>query len=101
MNSCDILIKNGRVIDPANNVDGYFDVAISGGRIAAVAADIKADATEVFDADGLIVTPGLVDLHVHVYDKVIPLAIDPDHYCLGRGTTTVVDAGSAVAVVSC
>ena len=97
MNSCDVLIKNGRVIDPANNVDGHFDVAISGGRIAAVAADIKDDAAEVFDADGLIVTPGLVDLHVHVYDKVIPLAIDPDHYCLGRGTTTVVDAGSAGA----
>ena len=97
MNSCDVLIKNGRVIDPANNVDGRCDVAISSGRIAEVAAGIEGDAVEVFDADGLIVTPGLVDLHAHVYDKVIPLGIDPDHYCLGRGTTTVVDAGSAGA----
>ncbi len=97
MNSYDVLIKNGRVIDPANNLDGRFDVAISGGCIAEVAAGIEGDAAEVFDANGLIVTPGLVDLHAHVYDKVIPLGIDPDHYCLGRGTTTVVDAGSAGA----
>lgn len=95
MNTYDVLIRNGRVIDPANGIDDNLDVAIKGGRIAAVGDGLEGDATEVFDAAGKIVTPGLVDIHIHGYDKVVPLAVDVDHYCLGRGVTTAVDAGSA------
>ncbi|MEZ5396017.1 MAG: hypothetical protein R2724_24830 [Bryobacterales bacterium] len=64
----DMVLKGGRVIDPANDVDGMFDVAVAGGKIAKVAKDIPAaDAKKSVDASGLIVTPGLIDLHAHVY----------------------------------
>ena len=53
------------------------------------------DAAQVYDAAGQVVMPGLVDLHVHAYHLVTPLGMDVDHYCLGRGVTTAVDAGSA------
>jgi len=93
---CDWLVRGGRVVDPANGLDGVRDVALRDGRIAAVAESIDpAGAREVFDARGLVVTPGLIDLHVHGYEHVTPLGIDIDRYCLGRGTTTAVDAGSA------
>ena len=62
----DLLIRGGHVIDPANHRNAPFDVAISGGRIAAVAESIDpAQARAVIDATGQIVTPGLVDLHTH------------------------------------
>ena len=58
----DLLIRNGRVIDPAQNVDGHLDVAISDGRIASIAAGIDAaQARRVVDVDGSLVTPGLID----------------------------------------
>ncbi len=99
----DLLLKGGRVIDPANNVDGVRDVAVKDGRIAAVEAGIPASrARKTIDVSGLYVTPGLVDIHVHVFlhsevgtfyeddDSVIA-----DHICPRTGVTTVVDAGSA------
>jgi len=96
MNSYDFLITGGRVIDPANRRDDNLDVAIKGGCIAAVAAGLNPqDAAEVYDAAGQLVVPGLVDLHMHGYERVTPIGIDVDHYCLGRGVTTAVDAGSA------
>src|SRR5262245_6950681 len=64
----DLLIKGGHVIDGKNRISAVRDVAIAGGKVAAVAANIDpADALKVVDASGLYVTPGLVDLHVHVY----------------------------------
>ncbi len=63
-----ILIKNGRVIDPANNIDDKLDVLIDNGTIAAVSANIDADADRTIDATGKLVTPGLVDIHVHLRD---------------------------------
>src|SRR5438093_12040867 len=64
----DLLLKGGHVIDPANNVNAVMDVAIAAGKIARVAAGIPAaEARQVVDANGLFVTPGLVDLHVHAY----------------------------------
>ena len=76
--------------------DAVADVAVRDGVIVAVGPDLPRDqAAEVFDATGLLVTPGLVDTHVHVYDSLVPLGIDADRHCLGRGSTTVVDAGSA------
>ncbi len=96
MAAYDYVIKGGRVIDPANGVDKNADVAIQGGRIAAIADDIDpGQARQIYDARGQVVVPGLVDLHVHVYDKVTPLGVDVDEQCLRRGVTTVVDAGSA------
>src|SRR5690349_3546914 len=63
-----LLLQGGRVIDPRNNIDGAMDVAIAEGKIARVAARIPAaEAQKVIDVRGLIVTPGLVDVHVHVY----------------------------------
>ena len=92
----DWLVCGGRVIDPANGLDSVLDVAISGGKIAAVEANLDVGlADKVYDAGGKLVTPGLVDLHTHTYDLVTPLGIDVDHYCLGRGVTTAVDTGSA------
>ena len=61
-----ILIKNGRVIDPANSQDGPADVLVEKGRVAKVAEDITAAAEKVIDAAGKIVMPGIVDMHVHL-----------------------------------
>jgi dihydroorotase len=96
MKQFDWLIHGGRVVDPANGIDAGLDVALAGGKIAAVEAGLDpGTAQQTFDARGKIVTPGLVDLHTHTYDLVTPLGIDADHYCLGRGVTTAVDTGSA------
>jgi dihydroorotase len=82
------------VIDPANNIDGQFDVATSGGHIALVDKDISpALARTVADVSGLVVTPGLVDLHAHFYGY--DGAILPDAHCLPEGTTTAVDVGGS------
>jgi dihydroorotase len=94
----DLVIQGGTVLDPASNLHGRRDVAISGGRIAAVAPSIPtADAADVLDAHGLLVLPGLVDLHVHVFWGVADLSVPPGPWDLERGATTVVDAGSAGA----
>src|SRR4030095_1015735 len=64
----DLLIKNGHVIDPKNNINEQRDVAVAAGKIAEVARNIDpAQATVVVDANGLYVTPALIDIHVHVY----------------------------------
>jgi dihydroorotase len=90
----DLLIKGGHVIDPANQVDGISDVAISGNKIARVARDIDpSQAKKSIDAAGLYVTPGLIDLHAHVYGY--GGALFPDDTSLIAGTTTVVDAGGS------
>ena len=96
MSRYDWIIRNGRVLDPANDVDGAFDVGIAGGRVAAVEERIDPSlGSKVFDASGKLVTPGLIDLHAHTYNHVTPLGINADYYCLGRGVTTAVDTGSA------
>lgn len=98
MTAYDVLIAGGDVVEPAVGVRGRADVAIAGGRIAAVADGLSSsDADTVIDARDQLVVPGLVDLHVHVYPGVADLSVEPDPTCLGRGATTVVDAGSAGA----
>ena len=95
----DLLIKGGQVVDPSQDLSAARDIAILGHTIAKVAPDIpEADAQHVLDASGSIVTPGLIDVHVHVYDGVAPLGIPPDPNCVAKGVTTVLDAGSAGAI---
>ena len=92
----DVLIKGGRVIDPAQNLDGALDVAINGDRIAAVSRDISTqEGKQVIDAKGKIVTPGLIDIHVHCFDSVMKIALEPDVAGVKHAVTTVVDGGSA------
>ena len=94
----DLLIKGGEVIDPGGGHSGRLDVAISGNRIAAVDHNIPADsAVRVVDAAGQIVTPGLVDLHTHVYHNVTFWGIEADPVAARSGVTTWLDVGSAGA----
>jgi len=94
----DLLIKGGTLIDPAQNIHANKDVAFSSGVVAAVDDNLSnADALEVLDASGCLVTPGMIDLHVHVFYGVSHYGIEPDPTCLAKGATTVVDAGSAGA----
>ena len=93
-----LLIKNGTVVDPAQGIHARKDVAFANGRVSAISDEILAsEAREVLDAAGCFVTPGLIDLHVHVFYGVSHFGIEPDPTCLARGATTVVDAGSAGA----
>ena len=100
----DILIKNGHVIDSKNNIDDLRDVAITGGKIAKVASKIsEKSAKKVIDAKGLYVTPGIVDIHAHVFFGTKPnsylsdglQALPPDGFTFRAGVTTVVDVGGA------
>jgi dihydroorotase len=93
----DLVIQNGRLIDPGTGVDGYYDVAFRDGKVAAVAAKIDPGDARTVDARDKLVTPGLVDAHVHVYEGVSHYGIPPDPTCLAQGATTVLDAGSAGA----
>jgi dihydroorotase len=94
----DLLLKGGHVIDPAAGRDGTADVAFKNGKVAAVAENIsEADAKETRQAAGLYVTPGLIDLHAHVYWGGTFLGVDADKVAKGSGMTTAVDAGSAGA----
>ncbi|MCY4018973.1 MAG: amidohydrolase/deacetylase family metallohydrolase [Chloroflexi bacterium] len=100
MTQYDLLLKHGRLIDPTNGIDAARDIAISEGRIAQVAQDIpSAQAAQSIDVAGLIVTPGLIDMHVHVYHTREPetLSVIADHHCFRSGVTTVVDTGTAGA----
>lgn len=94
--TAELILRGGRVIDPAQGLDGVMDVAFAGGKVAAVGEHIEAGAaTEVRDVSGLIVSPGFIDLHTHVYWGGTSLGVDTE--VLGRtsGVTTHVDAGSA------
>jgi len=94
----DLVVKGGRVIDPSQQLSGELDIAVSGRKIARVAAGIQeTEARHVLNARGKVVTPGLIDVHVHVYDGVAPLGIPADPNCIAKGVTTVLDAGSAGA----
>ena len=97
--SFDMLIRGGDVVDPGGGREGRLDVAIERDRIAAVDHDIPPEsASLVIDAPGQIVTPGLVDLHTHVFHKVTYWGIDPDPVASRTGVTTWNDAGSAGAL---
>jgi dihydroorotase len=89
----DLVLRNGRVIDPSQNIDRIADVAFAQGRVAALGE--RLEAAEVRDVSGSIVTPGLIDLHTHVYWGGTSLGVDPDEYAKASAVTTCVDTGSA------
>lgn len=100
----DILIKGGHVIDPKNNIDAVMDVAIADGKIQQVSSSIPAaNAKKVVNATGLYVTPGLIDMHAHVFYGTDPdsylangmTGLPPDGFTFRSGVTTVVDCGSS------
>jgi dihydroorotase len=99
----DLLLKGGHVIDPLNGVDAVMDVAVAGGKIAAVRSDINPEeARTVAGVSGLYVTPGLIDAHVHVFATTGMKdawagdnSVLPDSFSFRSGVTTVVDAGSS------
>jgi len=92
----DLLLKSGHVIDPKNKLNAVMDVAMAGGKIARVAADIPAgQAKKTVNVAGYYVTPGLLDIHVHYYAVGASLGIMPDNSALQSGVTTAVDAGTA------
>ena len=95
MTTVDVLIRNGHVIDPENGINKINDVAIKDNKIFAVGEKLELMSASVFDATGCVVTPGLIDAHVHCYEYATPLGVNPDKTCLSRGVTTVIDAGSA------
>src|SRR5918999_753256 len=92
----DVLIKGGTVIDPVQGINGPHDVAVEGDKIARVAPNIPAEeASRVVEVRGKIVTPGLIDLHTHVYDGVNGNGVNADLGGVRAGVTTMVDAGSS------
>lgn len=100
----DILLKGGQLIDPKNNIDAKMDVGIRNGKISQVAADIPASrAKKVVDVRGMVISPGLIDIHVHVFAGTNkkqqymdgPNSLPPDGFTFRAGVTTVVDAGSS------
>lgn len=99
----DLLLKGGHVIDSRNGLNAVRDVATKDGKIAAIGTNLNpAKARKTVDVRGLYVTPGLIDIHVHVYQGPVKssyangdFGLFPDGYCLRNGVTTVVDAGSA------
>ena len=95
----DTVVRGGRVIDPSQDLDQMTDIGLIGSRVAALGSDLLPQGvrSQAIDASGLIVTPGWVDLHTHVYWGVAPLGVEADAHCLRRGVTTAVDAGSSGA----
>ena len=99
----DVLLKGGHVIDPHNEINSARDVAVKDGKIARVAVNIpQSEAEKVVDVSGLYVTPGLIDIHVHVYAGTGARrgyngdsSVYPDGFTLRSGVTTVVDVGSS------
>lgn len=94
----DLLLKGAVLVDPYQDISSRRDIGIRSGRVVAVEETIEsAEAVKTVEMDGRIATPGLIDLHVHVWWGVAHLGIEPDPNCVRRGATTVYDAGSAGA----
>jgi dihydroorotase len=91
------VLSGGRVVDPSQDIDRTADVAFAGGKVAAIGEGLAADAAAARDCRGLIVTPGLIDLHTHVYDGGTSLSVAPLPLTTTGGLTTLIDAGSAGA----
>src|SRR5512134_2464495 len=94
----DVVLKGGRVVDPSSALDGVRDIGVQDGKIARIAPAIPAtEAGRVIEVGGKLVTPGLIDLHAHVFEGVNRTGVNPDLGGVDSGVTTIVDAGSAGA----
>jgi dihydroorotase len=91
----DLILKGGRIIDPANGRDEIADIGFVDGRVAAFGSDLPLQGNSVVDAKGLVVVPGLIDLHTHVYWGGTSLGVDAAIVAQRSATATFVDAGSA------
>src|SRR5579884_4240496 len=92
----DLVVTGGEVLDPGGGLKGTMDIGIAGGKIAAVAPSLPAgSARREISAKGLLVTPGLVDIHAHVFVNAHDMGGRTDHFCRSTGVTTLCDAGSA------
>src|SRR5579872_6062254 len=91
----DLIVKGGRIIDPANSRDEIADIGFADGRVAAVGAHLPLRGKALVEATGMIVTPGLIDLHTHVYWGGTSLGVDAAVVARRSATATFVDAGSA------
>jgi len=89
------MLKGGRLIDSASGLDGQQDIHVRDGVVAAIGADLKAEGATVVSIKDCIVTPGLIDVHLHLMNGLGAFGVDPDIFGVGSGVTTVVDAGSA------
>ena len=93
--STDFVLRGGRLIDPTGGNDGVFDIRVRNGKIDAIGANLANDGATVIDVKDHIVTPGLIDVHLHLMKGLGAFGVDPDIFGVGSGVTTVVDAGSA------
>jgi dihydroorotase len=92
----DLILRGGRLIDPSQKLDAVTDIAFAAGKVAMVGNALNADSgTIVRDVSGHIVTPGLIDMHTHVYWGGTSLGIDAEEFCRTSGVTTAIDTGSA------
>jgi dihydroorotase len=91
----DLILKGGRVIDPASGRDETADIAFAGGKVAEIGRDLPAGRAKSVDVRGKLVVPGLVDLHTHVYWGGTSLGVDAAEVARASGTTTFIDAGSS------
>lgn len=91
----DLILRGGHVIDPSQGLDAVVDIGFANGKVAALASRLKGRAADERDVSGLIVSPGLIDLHTHVYWGGTSLGIDAEAFCRSSGVTTAVDTGSA------
>lgn len=95
LDSYDLILTGGRVLDPSQNVDAVTDVAFAAGKVVAIGPDLRAANARVEDVSGKIVSPGFIDLHTHVYWGGTSLGVDATSLACRSGVTTFVDAGSA------
>jgi len=92
----DLILRGGRVVDPSQRLDAVTDVGFAYGKVAVIGNALRAEpGTDVRDVSGYIVTPGLIDLHTHVYWGGTSIGIDAEEFCRTSGVTTAVDTGSA------
>jgi dihydroorotase len=91
----DLLLTGGEVVDPAAGLRGVMDIGIAGGKIVEVGPSLAAsEARRTIGAKGRLVTPGLVDIHAHIFINAHDMAGDTDRFCRASGVTTLCDAGS-------
>jgi dihydroorotase len=96
LNLYDLVIKDGWVIDPSQSLNGYFDIAINNGKIVAVTEQLPThQAKQTLAANGYLICPGFIDLHVHVYEWITTFGLPADDVGINAGITTVIDQGSS------